>query len=204
VPANPIPGRRDARRRQILDAVRASVARHGLGAVTLKTIIDESGLATGTIYQHFRSKDEMITAAVLDSLTELAPLLAATVDRDPPPAPADALGELLATLAGFAVRDGVDVLRLAVHGWSAAQSSPELGAASAEAYGWFRARLAGLAERWRTAGMVSPGADPATLAELLLSLLLGYTAQRALIGSVSPAAHAHALAALAPATPSPQ
>lgn len=85
---------------------------------------------------------------------------------------------------------------MSLHGWSHSQSNPELQAASRAAYRRLRERLIETAQRWQAAGALGPAADPGAVAELLLSVCLGYVAQRALAGDASVPAHAAALAAL--------
>ena len=45
-------------------------SRHGIGAVGVDTIIDQSGVAKMTLYRHFRSKDDLVLA-VLERREEL-------------------------------------------------------------------------------------------------------------------------------------
>jgi hypothetical protein len=51
--------------------------------------------------------------------------------------------------------------------------------------------------KWQAAGTLDPAADPQAMAQLILSISLGFIAQHALAGDADPAAHVAALAALA-------
>lgn len=66
----------DFRRAQILDAARASFARHGFAGTTVDEIAHVAKLAKGTVYLYYRSKDDIVRDA-LDS--GLAALREATV-----------------------------------------------------------------------------------------------------------------------------
>ncbi|MGW1024397.1 TetR/AcrR family transcriptional regulator [Streptomyces sp. NPDC002577] len=53
----------DARRREIVAAVWALIARRGLGAVTMRDLAAEAGYANGALAPYFRNKDEILLAA---------------------------------------------------------------------------------------------------------------------------------------------
>ncbi len=74
----------DERRRTILDAVLPLLVEHGR-AVTTKQIAHRAGIAEGTIFRVFDSKDELVDAALRD-VFDPAPLIAElrAVRRDQP------------------------------------------------------------------------------------------------------------------------
>src|SRR5882757_5398898 len=53
----------DARRREIIEAVWALIARRGLDAVTMRDLAAEAGYANGALAGYFRNKDEILLAA---------------------------------------------------------------------------------------------------------------------------------------------
>lgn len=57
--------RRDARRKQILDAVEMLVLESGLEALTMQSVIRKSGLSAGVVYHHFANKDAILNALVI-------------------------------------------------------------------------------------------------------------------------------------------
>jgi TetR/AcrR family transcriptional regulator, transcriptional repressor of aconitase len=185
-----------ARRSQVLDAVRACVDRDGLQGATMEGIIGLSGLSTGTVYKYIRSKEEGVEAAMagaLDGLTaELFPLLTA----DPLPAPAVVVGQLTDTVEKFARHEKYSLLRVAMHGWSAALSSPALLDRTAPPYRSFRDLLRDAAATWQADGELRPDADPDDVAASLLSLLMGFAAQQAILGDTSAAQQSRGFAAL--------
>jgi TetR/AcrR family transcriptional regulator, transcriptional repressor of aconitase len=187
---------RAKRRTQILDAARTAVHRHGLEAVTMEVIIAESGLSTGTVYKYFRGKDDLLRAAVMASMDDLLRVLQPVLDGTPTPPPQRLVAELIKQISAFSSRGAVDLTELSVHGWSQAQTSPDLKDGVSAAYSAFRGRLAEVCGRWQDEGLVRKSARPAEVAELLLSVVLGYVAQRALTGQGSAESHSEGLAAL--------
>jgi AcrR family transcriptional regulator len=67
--ARAVPKDSEARER-ILTTAYGLFCRHGIGAVGVDTIIDQSGVAKMTLYRHFRSKDDLVLA-VLERREEL-------------------------------------------------------------------------------------------------------------------------------------
>jgi AcrR family transcriptional regulator len=187
---------RAAQRQRILDAARTCIDRSGLQAVTMQGIIDASGMSTGSVYGYFRGKDDIVIAAVAASLEDLGRIADPLFDRDPVPGPAEFVGELTAAVADHSARDGFDVTRVMLHGWGEALSNEDLESLLRQAYLGFRARLRRVVEAWQEVGIVDESMDPADLAATLHSMLLGFLAQRALLGEADPKSHARGVAAL--------
>ncbi len=61
------PDDRERKRRAILDAAAAEIARHGYDRANINTIAERAGIGRGTIYLYFASKDEVL-AALLDAI----------------------------------------------------------------------------------------------------------------------------------------
>ncbi|MDD5656364.1 MAG: TetR/AcrR family transcriptional regulator [Elusimicrobia bacterium] len=59
------------RRRRILDAARATLIRSGYGAFNLGYVADRAGVAKGTLYLHFRDKDDLLASVFVDMLEGL-------------------------------------------------------------------------------------------------------------------------------------
>jgi AcrR family transcriptional regulator len=192
------PERREERREHILQAARLCLQEHGLEAVSMEMIIARSGLSTGAVYGYFKGKDEIINAAVTEGTAELgrevAPILR---NPEPPPLP-ELMRQLLSTIEDFGKdrNDGIDRLLVAMHGWSHSQSNPELKAATLATYRSQRELFAETVRRWQSAGVLDSGADPEEIAQLLVSIVLGFAAQRALTGDADVRAHVGALEAL--------
>jgi AcrR family transcriptional regulator len=187
--------RRAARRQQILDAAWVCFQSRGLHATTMDDIIRASGLSAGAVYSYFRSKDELILAAVTTSLSGLRDLVEPLFTANPPPPPRELLQQIAGAIADFTARDGYDLKRIALLGWSEAQHNPALHEPMRDFYLAFRTRLADAARRW---SRTRPGMDPEAMAKVLLSLLLGYVVQSAILGDVAAADLAVGLGGLAP------
>src|SRR5215467_4558273 len=193
--------RREARRQQILEAARACVLEYGLEAASVEMIIARSGLSTGSVYRYFKGKDELIgaafSAATLEIGEAVAPVLAGP-KSDPPSQLAE---KLLAAWAGYAqagvgAAAGLDRMPVALHGWSYAQTDTELKAALQTGLRGFREACIPFIKQWQADGVVAASADPDAVAQLILSIVLGFVAQRSLTGDADIHAHASALAAL--------
>jgi AcrR family transcriptional regulator len=191
-----------ARRQQILDAARVCVLEHGLEAVSMEMIIGRSGLSTGAVYRYFKGKDEILSAAITEASEEISAAVAPVVVDPKPGSPSEWLERLLVAQIGYSrsgVGAAVDVDRMlvAVHGWSYAQTDPQLKATVEASIKAFRSLCVPVVKQWQADGEVDAGADPDVVAQLIVSICLGFVAQHTLVGDASVKAHADALAALA-------
>jgi AcrR family transcriptional regulator len=55
------------RRRQIMDAVMASIAEEGLEKTTMRNVAQRAGVSTGTVAYYFRDKKDLVDATLLDA-----------------------------------------------------------------------------------------------------------------------------------------
>jgi len=179
---------REQRRAQIREAARACFAANGFHQTSMDDVIRASGLSAGAVYQYVRSKDELVVEVAGDALTTIRHMLE---QLDPAEEdPVAAFERVLHSWPFVPGPDGVDVTRLAVHGWSEATRNPTLNALVADGYDAFRGRMSQLLAAWRDAGSVPASLDPEPAAAALLSVVLGYVVQRAIFGaSVSPDAY---------------
>jgi AcrR family transcriptional regulator len=174
--------KRNARRAQILEAAWVCFQKEGLHATTMEDIIRASGLSAGAVYSYFKSKDELIIAAVTTSLTQLRGLLEPLLARDP--LPDQLIHQVVAAVGTFAARDKYDLRRIALLGWSEAQRNERLRATMREFYLVFRKQIEAAATRWKKAGVLKAGASADDVAKTLLSLILGFVVQSAIVGDV--------------------
>jgi AcrR family transcriptional regulator len=190
--------RREARREQVLEAARACLQEHGLEAVSMEMIIARSGLSTGAVYGYFKGKDQIINAVVTEGMAAMAEDLAPVLTNPEPPPLPELVEQVLRTAVDFGrhKKGGIDRLLVSLHGWSHAQSDPELKAATRVSYSGLRKLFAEAVRRWQAAETLDAAADPEGMAELLTSITLGFVAQRALAGSADVSAHVAALEAL--------
>src|ERR1700691_4392873 len=192
--------RREARREQVLEAARACLQVHGLEAVSMEMIIARSGLSTGAVYGYFKSKDQLINAVVTEGTAAMAEDLGPVLTNPEPPPFPEFVEQVLRAVVGFGQHKKGDIDRLLVslHGWSHSQSDPELRAATHASYSGLRRLFADAVRRGQAGGTFATAADPEGVAELLMSITLGFVAQRALAGSADVKAHDAALEALSP------
>ena len=74
-----------ATRERLTRAAIAIVAREGMAAATTAAIAAEAGVAEGTLYRHFESKDDLLIAAYRQMKNEVFVLAADGVDVAAPP-----------------------------------------------------------------------------------------------------------------------
>ena len=96
---------------------------------------------------------------------------------------------------------GVDRMPVALHGWSYAQADPQLKAVLQASLRGLRERCLPIIKQWQADGVVGASAAPDAVAQLLVSICLGFVAQRSLTGDADAQAHADALAALSAGRP---
>lgn len=178
--------KRAARQTQILNAALTCFQKQGLQATTMDDIIRASGLSAGAVYSYFASKEELIHATVTASLSSLRDLIEPLLSAEPALNPSELLLRLTTAIDAFTVCDGYDLKRIALLGWSEAQSNERLRATMRSFYTDFRDRLA--ASLNRSGGHFPDEAASAGqhLAKTLLSMLLGFVAQSAILGDVEP------------------
>jgi AcrR family transcriptional regulator len=172
----------------------------------MEMIIARSGLSTGAVYRYFKGKDELIEAAITTATGEIGAAVVPILTSPDPGPPPQLVGKLLAawtsySRSGVGATAGIDRMPTALHGWSYAQTDPEVKAALRATLLGFRELCVPIIKRWQTDGVVAAGADPEALAQLILSISLGFVAQHSLTGDAGVQAHADALAALTGAQP---
>ena len=167
----------------------------------MEMIIARSGLSTGAVYRYFTGKDEIIEAAITTAAREIGAAVAPILASPDPGSPSQLVGKLLAawvsySRSGVGAAAGVDRMPAALHGWSYAQTDPEVNAALRAGLRGFRELCVPLIRQWQADGVIAASADPGALAQLILSIWLGFVAQRSLTGDADVQAHADAMAAL--------
>ena len=187
---------RAARQAQILDAAWRCFYRQGVQATTMEQIIAESGLSASAMYRYFAGKDDIIVAAVSNSLSRLARMLQPILDSPQRCSVQALLLQVTSTIQAFSARAGFNLATIALHGWSEAQRNERLRTLMRDFYVAFRDRLAERVQRWQAEGEVDAAADAADVAQTLLSLLLGFVVQSAIVHDADPAAHARGMQAL--------
>jgi AcrR family transcriptional regulator len=75
--------RREARAQRILDAAAALILRWGYNKTTLDDISRQAGVAKGTIYLHWKTREELFAALIKREKLEMAEDLKQGIERDP-------------------------------------------------------------------------------------------------------------------------
>jgi AcrR family transcriptional regulator len=162
-----------ARYGAIVEAARALATESGLGAVQIVPVAERAGIAAGTVYRYFPSKDDLV-AAVISATTEreVAAIRAATA------AAPGALSGLAAAIVAFAS----GTLRMRKLAWAMLAEVPEGGDS-----GRFALRrnvggeFEGLIRAAITAGQL-PDQPPAPMAAAVIG-----AAVESLVGPLAPA-----------------
>jgi AcrR family transcriptional regulator len=75
--------RKDARPGELIDAALAAFAQAGFGGTKIDDIAQRAGVAKGTVYRYFATKDELFEAVVRENITPLFLHLDAMIDDAP-------------------------------------------------------------------------------------------------------------------------
>ena len=176
-----MPGRsaeRDKRVAEILDAATAVFARRGYAAATVDAVAERAGVAKGTIYQYFESKEELLfavfdrwTAQYFSRLQAKAASSGASAE------------EQLRRLVQAAVESAGEIQELyplTFEFW-AASSSLEMRerfvAQFRSMYRLFRDYVAGILRRGIEAGEFAPDVDVEAVGAMLVGALDGFFLQ---------------------------
>lgn len=105
--------------------------------------------SAGAVYGYFKGKDQLINAVVTGGTAAMAEDLAPVLTNPEPPPLPEFVGQVLRTAVGFGRHKEGDIDRLLVslHGWSHAQSDPELKAATRASYSGLRRLFADVVRR---------------------------------------------------------
>ncbi|WP_339832153.1 helix-turn-helix domain-containing protein [uncultured Parvibaculum sp.] len=163
-------------RRSILDAARDLVSEGGFAAAQMSEVARRAGVATGTLYRYFSSKEALCRQIFREVSTREMDLLAAIAAGDAPAR--QRLVEVLRTFAGRAVRGR----RLAY-----ALLAEPVDANLAEERAFFRRTHAEIFARILEDG-IAAGELPATDVKIAAACIAG-AIPTALIGPLAPQSH---------------
>lgn len=166
----PTINRRDKRRDTILKIAKEVFLEEGFAAASMSTIAARLGGSKGTLYNYFKSKDELFAAFVQDTCSTVTEetFILGLVDDQPVPAVLQRLGE---KLLGHIYSDwSVGTLRLIVTECKRAPELAEIFYAAGPAVG--RTRLGAYFERAARRGVLAIE-DPYRAAEHFMGLCKG-------------------------------
>ncbi|HVA77926.1 MAG TPA: TetR family transcriptional regulator [Candidatus Binataceae bacterium] len=72
---------KDFRVRELLDATRRVIARHGFEGTTIDRVAEEAKIAKGTVYLYFPTKEDLLHAAIFEGLRAMVRETAESDDR---------------------------------------------------------------------------------------------------------------------------
>lgn len=160
----------EERREEIAATALDLAAERGVGNVSTQAIADAMGVSQATIFRHFTTRDEVFGEAIAligrAVMVELGPIFA---DKSTPGAAR--LEHLVHAHLGFIQRNkGIPALLFsdALH-----QGSPVLKAAVRQLMKGYAGRVAGLVLEGVEDGSIAPAADPALLAQTVVTLVQG-------------------------------
>lgn len=95
------PGLRERRRQDLTDEIKEVARRHlrteGLAALSLRAVAREVGMAVSAVYRYFSSRDDLVTALLVDAYEAQAEVVAAAAEA----AGGDPVARLRAALLAF-------------------------------------------------------------------------------------------------------
>jgi AcrR family transcriptional regulator len=153
-------------RQRLLDAAAAEFIRRGFEGTRVADIAAGAELSNGALYGHFRSKSELLSAALTDRGTrELDEMFQGVDGRS--------IADLLAAIGRSLTRMPSDRGNLMVEALEAARRDPEVAdvASSHMAYG--QAWLVGLIQEGQATGTIDASLDGSAFARFCVMLLLG-------------------------------
>lgn len=175
--ASPLPlpggGLRDRQKRErehrILSAARKLFDRRGYAATSMEEVADRSGLAVGTIYNYFASKDDLLVAIMNREADQLM-ALGERILENPPTDAAEAISALADLFVHSITADERLLWREVI---AAAVSHPAtLGARLFKADTRLLALVAAMIDKLKARGEIAPGIDSYRAAGVEYSLFL--------------------------------
>lgn len=174
----------ERRRQQILDAAQLCFARKGFHETSMQDVFAESGLSAGAVYRYFTSKNDIIAALVVRTMSPLRARLAEIIRSEVAPTPAEVVRLLTTEVIKRGGPDGP--LRLAPQAWALAMVQPETGAPVRYAIAAMRDLWREYAVRMRELGWIAPDADVDALAKTIIGVLPGFMLQHLLLDDADP------------------
>ncbi|MHA5047838.1 TetR/AcrR family transcriptional regulator [Streptomyces sp. SD15] len=158
------------RRRQIVEAVWALIARRGLDAVTMRDLAAEAGYANGALAPYFRNKDEILQAAFHYAFESTNTRAEAAVGG------ASGLRALRGLCLEIMPLDEVRLMeaRVVIAFWDRAVHDERMTAVHEQAMDLWRDRMGDYLRQARAAGEVTTATPDELVIDTLLTTLMGF------------------------------
>jgi AcrR family transcriptional regulator len=160
----------DALRRRLLAAAARVFARQGYEGTKISDIVREAGLSTGAIYGRFRSKSDLLRAAILERAAHAAQLGDSGSAR---------VADLLARIGRVSSDPLRDDEAVRLEAFVAARREPEVARALLDATSDWRSSVQPLVDAALRDGTMSAELDPEAVLFFLRTVGLGLLVQRA-------------------------
>jgi len=161
----------DPLRERLLDAAARVFASKGYSGTKIMDIVREAGLSAGAVYGRFKSKNDLLTEAVVSRSIRQA--------RSQPPVEDRRVADLIVRTTSENKGPLTDLEAMQLEAYVAARREPEVAAALAEIRRRRRARVQPLVEAALVDGTVAPDGDPESILYLVETVRLGLLLQRA-------------------------
>lgn len=168
------------KRRGILEAARTVFARRGYAATRMIDIAAEAKVGKGTLYEYFRSKEDLFSNLVVVTARESLEALARPGKAEDPP---EVLRETVHYVVHAALVENLDLYRLFFDFWGiAAASRIEAQERLREVQATFREYLGGLVRRGQRSGHFRPEVDPDAVVRLFSAAVDGMGMRLVILG----------------------
>ncbi len=169
------------RRRAILAAARKVFTQRGYAATRMADVATVAGAGKGTLYEHFRSKEDLFSTLVLTVLRESLEALAAGAGLSADPE--RALREVIRECVRMALIDNLDLYRLFFDFWGGSEGHRmETRTALREAAAGFRAMVGGVLRQGQAAGVFRAEIDPEAFGYAFIASIDGMSLQLVILG----------------------
>lgn len=167
----------EARRSQIIDAARECFLERGFHATKIQDIAKRAGLSTGAPYRYFESKDDIVAAMCTQSLERNRERFG-TLDMT---AGSRAIFEELASVYFAPAHEpgAEDAARLTLQVWEESARSEQAAAVMQADFQLIGSHLSDIVARAQARGEIQDNLDPLSVAQTMVSLVLGLIVQRA-------------------------
>jgi AcrR family transcriptional regulator len=160
----------DARRREIIEAVWALIARRGLDAVTMRDLAAEAGYANGALTGYFRNKDEILLAAFQHAFESTNVRARESI--------ADATGLAALRLLCLEIMPLDDVrlmeARVVIAFWDRAVHDDRMTGVHENAMAAWREQMCGYLQQARAQGDIGTRSPDDEVVDTLLAALMGF------------------------------
>jgi AcrR family transcriptional regulator len=162
----------EERRSEIVDAAARAIVAKGVGAFRVRDVADEAGVSQPLVSTHFRSRDELVLAAFVQSDERATGIVRALVDAAP-----TGRERLLLQIRASIDAGGDPIVEQSWHLWQEVWShgliEESLRGAVLERLRFWLKRIEDLIEQGQRDGSLRPAVDPADAALYLNTMVDG-------------------------------